>query len=183
MCYYHPGSHCPWGCLLFPGSCYMTWPQWTFNSSSFFNCGIRPRSWGQGPLWYEHACVCVMLLAFPAAFEDGCRWNANYLRPRGRTRAQFKDWAGCSRTSKLLGWICSALRLSCLQSPIPQLRRTLFPFHYMHYTSTERGFDWLYALMWGPLSAYAFVSMLKWEALVSAAVHWRLLQSPWCGTF
>lgn len=71
---------------------------WWFNCSSFLNCDTRPHSGGQGPFWYGR--VCATLLALHAAFEDGCRWNVNYCRPRGWTRAQFKGWAGCSPTSK-----------------------------------------------------------------------------------
>lgn len=51
--------------------------------------------------------------------------NANYPEPWGWTRAQFKGWAGCSWTSKLLGWICSALRLFSYRRPMHHHRQTL----------------------------------------------------------
>lgn len=62
-----------------------------------------------------------MLLALHAAFEDGCRWNVNYRRPRGWTRALFKGWAGCNL--KALGWICSAPRPFSHRRPMPQCRQ------------------------------------------------------------
>lgn len=76
-----------------------------------------------------------MLLAFPTAFEDGCRWNANYPGPWGWTRVQFKGWAGCSRTSKQ-----RAESVPLRGSPTTEGRclsgDTLStPFHHMRYTT------------------------------------------------
>lgn len=103
------------------------------NCSSFLNADIRPHRRGQGPFWYER--VSAMLLASPAAFEDGCRWNANYPGPRGWTRAQFKGWAGCSRTSKRRDESVPLRGSSTTEGRCLSGDTLSTPFHYMHYTT------------------------------------------------
>lgn len=148
--------------FLGPGD--VTWPHWRFNCSSFLNYDIRPDHREQGPFWYGR--VCVKLLAFLAAFEDRCRWNANYPWPWSWTRAQFKGWARPKPQSGRLSLFRSeALELpkatECLSGDTLSSPFITCVTHLecVGMTVCECGCV-------GGSSAYAFVSIVKWESLV-----------------